>query len=36
MTTSAYRLTDPLSPYLSLKRHFALVVQMAKRDVTGR
>lgn len=36
MTISAYRLTDPLSPYVALKRHFALVVQMAKRDVAGR
>ena len=36
MTTSAYRLTDPLSPYHALTRHFALVVQMARRDVAGR
>ncbi|HEX7368956.1 MAG TPA: ABC transporter permease [Rhodanobacteraceae bacterium] len=36
MTTSAYRLLDPLSPYVALKRHFALVVQMARRDVAGR
>lgn len=36
MTTSAYSLIDPLSPYQALTRHFALVVQMAKRDVTGR
>ncbi len=36
MTTSAYRLIDPLSPYIALKRHFALIVQMAKRDVAGR
>ncbi|HEX5353917.1 MAG TPA: ABC transporter permease [Rhodanobacteraceae bacterium] len=36
MTTSAYRLTDPISPYLALTRHFALVVQMARRDVAGR
>ena len=36
MTTSAYRLLDPLSPYIALKRHFALIVQMAKRDVIGR
>ncbi|HJR12337.1 MAG TPA: ABC transporter permease [Rhodanobacteraceae bacterium] len=36
MPTSAYRLTDPLSPYLALTRHFALVVQMARRDVAGR
>jgi lipopolysaccharide transport system permease protein len=33
---SAYRLADPLSPYRSLHRHFALVLQMAKRDVIGR
>jgi lipopolysaccharide transport system permease protein len=36
MTTSAYRLTDPTSPYRALTRHFALVVQMARRDVAGR
>lgn len=36
MTTSAYRLFDPLSPYIALKRHFALIVQMAKRDVASR
>ena len=36
MTTSAYRLIDPLSPYIALKRHFALVMQMAKRDVASR
>ncbi|HEX5952850.1 MAG TPA: ABC transporter permease [Rhodanobacteraceae bacterium] len=36
MTTSAYRLTDPVSPYRALTRHFALVVQMARRDVAGR
>ena len=33
---SAYRLKDPLSPYRALGRHFALVVQMARRDVVGR
>lgn len=33
---SAYRLIDPTSPYRSLYRHFALVWQMAKRDVVGR
>jgi len=33
---SVYRLTDPLSPYRALLRHFALVVQMARRDVVGR
>jgi lipopolysaccharide transport system permease protein len=36
MTTSSYRLIDPLSPYIALKRHFTLVVQMAKRDVNSR
>jgi len=36
MTTSAYRLLDPLSPYIALKRHFTLIVQMAKRDVASR
>ncbi|MGH8214744.1 MAG: ABC transporter permease [Rhodanobacteraceae bacterium] len=36
MTISAYRLTDPISPYRALTRHFALVVQMARRDVAGR
>ena len=36
MTTSSYRLIDPLSPYIALKRHFTLVVQMAKRDVISR
>lgn len=33
---SAYRLIDPLSPYRALRRHFALIVQMARRDVVGR
>lgn len=33
---SSYRLQDPLSPYRALARHFALVVQMARRDVMGR
>jgi lipopolysaccharide transport system permease protein len=33
---SSYRLRDPLSPYLALKRHFVLVVQVARRDVIGR
>lgn len=33
---SKYRLTDPLSPYRALLRHFHLVVQMSKRDVIGR
>lgn len=36
MTTSAYRLGDPFSPYLALTRHFALVVQMGRRNVAGR
>jgi lipopolysaccharide transport system permease protein len=36
MTSSSYRLIDPLSPYIALKRHFTLVVQMAKRDVISR
>ena len=36
MSTTAYRLADPLSPYRALLRHFALVVQMARRDVVGR
>jgi lipopolysaccharide transport system permease protein len=36
MTTSAYRLADPFSPYRALTRHFALVVQMARRNVAGR
>ena len=33
---STYRLHEPLSPYQALARHFALVVQMARRDVIGR
>jgi lipopolysaccharide transport system permease protein len=36
MTTSAYRLSHPLSPYFALTRHSALVLQMARRDVAGR
>jgi lipopolysaccharide transport system permease protein len=36
MTTSAYRLADPFSPYRALTRHFTLVVQMARRNVAGR
>jgi len=36
MTTSSYRLIDPLSPYVVLKRHSTLIVQMAKRDVISR
>lgn len=33
---TTYRLKDPLSPYRALTRHFALIVQMARRDVVGR
>lgn len=33
---SAYRLGDPASPYRALFRHFAIVMQMAKREVVGR
>lgn len=33
---SAYRLSDPSSPYRALLRHFALVVQMSRRDIAGR
>lgn len=33
---SNYRLRDPFSPYQALARHFALTVQMARRDVIGR
>lgn len=33
---SAYSLSDPTSPYRALCRHFALIVQMARRDVVGR
>lgn len=33
---SAYRLADPLAPYRALRRHFALIVQMTRRDVMGR
>lgn len=33
---TAYRLSNPLSPYRALFRHFALIVQMARRDVVGR
>lgn len=36
MATSAYQLLDPLSPYRALVRHFALIVQMARRDVDKR
>jgi lipopolysaccharide transport system permease protein len=33
---STYSLRDPFSPYRALVRHFALIVQMAQRDVIGR
>jgi len=33
---SAYRLVDPASPYRALFRHWALVLQMVRRDVAGR
>lgn len=33
---TSYRLLNPLAPYQALMRHFALVVQMARRDVVGR
>jgi len=33
---TTYRLADPSSPYRALFRHFALVVQMARRDVAKR
>lgn len=33
---TTYRLTNPLSPYVAVRRHAALIVQMAKRDVAGR
>lgn len=36
MTTSSYRLTNPFVPYVSARRHFALIVQMCKRDVISR
>lgn len=36
MTLSAYQLADPRSPYFALTRHFALVAQMARRNVAGR
>lgn len=32
----SYRLVDPLSPYRALFGHFALIVQMARRDVAKR
>jgi len=34
--STAYRLLNPLSPYGALMRHFALISQMARRDVAGR
>lgn len=33
---SNYQLKNPLSPYEAVVRHFALIVQMAKREVAGR
>ncbi len=33
---SNYRTSNPFSPYAALVRHFAIVLQMAKRDVAGR
>jgi len=33
---TTYRLINPLSPYRALVRHFALIVQMSKRDVAKR
>lgn len=33
---TSYRLVDPTSPYRALLRHYALVVQMARRDIVGR
>jgi lipopolysaccharide transport system permease protein len=33
---STYRLSNPFSPYVALRRHFTLIVQMARRDVVGR
>lgn len=33
---TAYNLWNPLSPFRALFRHFALIVQMARRDVVGR
>lgn len=36
LMNSAYSLLDPLSPYRALRRHLALVFQMARRDVMGR
>lgn len=36
MISSSYRISSPLSPFAPLRRHYALVYQMAKRDVMGR
>lgn len=33
---SAYRLINPLSPYVALLKHRTLIFQMARRDVVGR
>lgn len=33
---STYRASNPFSPYVALLRHFAIVAQMARRDVVGR
>jgi lipopolysaccharide transport system permease protein len=33
---SSYRLSNPLSPYLALQRHYSLIAQMTRRDVIGR
>lgn len=33
---TAYRLSDPTSPFRVLCRHFTLITRMAKRDVAGR
>lgn len=36
MTHSLYRLINPASPYLVLKRNFALIIQVARRDIISR
>lgn len=36
MTQSLYRLVNPASPYLALRRNFALIVQVARRDIISR
>lgn len=33
---TTYSLADPLSPYRALKRHFNLIVQLARREVADR